>query len=145
MHIILDGYAKNQNLLMLDSLLRDWLIKTAKLIGMTVYGEPVVVDFPWPGSNYTALSAICFLGESSIVVHTYPEFNFVFIDVFSCKDFDCDNLEGNICRDFGIAMPHVLQLQRGIRHRKIIPASFLHSNCKYCEVEGSLKPPPQPP
>lgn len=122
MHLILDGYSKNKELLEQEYLLRDWLVKIAKQIGMTVYGKPVVVDYPWPGSNYTALSAICFLGESSILVHTYPEYNFVFVDVFSCKDFNCAVLAGGICRDFRIISPHVFQLQRGIKDGKITPA-----------------------
>lgn len=124
MHLIIDGHSKSKELLEQEYLLRDWLVKTAEQIGMTIYGEPVVVDYPWPGSHYTALSAICFLGESSILVHTYPEFSFVFIDVFSCKDFDCDMLEGNICRDFQIEAPHVFQLERGIRDGRIIPATL---------------------
>jgi len=123
MHVIIDGRSKNKELLEQEHLLKAWLIKTAKQIGMTIYGEPVVVDYPWPGSYYTALSAICFLGESSILVHTYPEYSFVFIDVFSCKDFDCDMLEGNICRDFKIVNLHVFQLQRGVKDGKIIPAT----------------------
>ena len=128
MHLILDGEAKNQNLLMIESLLREWLVKTALQIGMTVYGEVEVRDYPWPGSFGTALSAICWLGESSILVHTYPEHNAVFIDVFSCKDFDCDALEATICRDFGVEKPKVLQLDRGVVDGKIIPASLKGAN-----------------
>lgn len=124
MHLILDGYAKNNELMVNQSALREWLVKTAKQIGMTPYGDVEIRNYPWPGSTSPALSAVCFLAESSIQVHTHPEYSAVFIDVWSCKDFDCDRLEGNICRDFRIVNAHVLQLQRGIRDGKIIPATM---------------------
>lgn len=120
MHLILDGHAKNNVLLQDAESLKKWLVKIAKFIGMTVYGEPQVVDYPWPGSNYTALSAVCWLGESSILVHTYPEIQGVFIDVFSCKDFNYISLEGTICRDFGIAAPKVIPIERGVKDGEII-------------------------
>lgn len=125
MHLIIDGRASNKELLQGETLLRNWLVKIANSIGMTVYGEPVVIDYPWPGSEYTALSAICFLGESSIVVHTYPEHMFVFLDIFSCKDFNFIKLERVICHDFGIALPKVLQLERGVHDGDIVPVRIV--------------------
>lgn len=121
MHLIVDGYCRNQELLENKVLLRDWMIGTAKQTGMTVFGEPQVVDFPWPGSAATALSGVCFLGESSIVVHTYPEYSFVFIDVFSCKEFEWGLVAETIARDFEMESPSILILDRGVSKEGIIP------------------------
>lgn len=123
MHLILDGYCKNIDLLQDESLLRTWMSRTARQIGMTVYGKPEFRNYPWPGSDAPAFSGICFLAESSIVIHAYPEYSFVFIDIFSCKDFDCDLVEGSVCRDFGVTMPRVLQLERGISKGRLIPVA----------------------
>lgn len=121
MHLIVDSHCENQQLLEDETLLRDWMIRTAKQTGMTVFGEPQVVDFPWPGSAATALSGVCFLGESSIVVHTYPEYKSVFIDVFSCKKFEWALVAETIARDFEMENPSILVLDRGVSKKGIIP------------------------
>ena len=88
MHLIIDFRCRNQNLMRNQAALRQWLLAMVDKIGMTAFGEPTIVDYPFPEREGTALSAVCFLGESSIVIHTYPEFGAVFLDVFSCKDFN---------------------------------------------------------
>lgn len=94
MHLIIDGTAHNMEVLTQPDSLKRWMIECATIAGLHVFGEPVCYNYPFPLppevrekiSGYS-LSAVVFLGESSITVHTYPEFESVFIDVFSCKDF----------------------------------------------------------
>ena len=82
---------------------------------MTVVGDPICQGFPWPGSdNEEALSAVCFLAESSITVHCHPDNRFVFVDVFSCKDFDVDDVRCCIQRAFDMDRGRLLLLKRGV-------------------------------
>lgn len=117
MHLILDGYCWNYDVMTNPEDLKRWLKACAAACGMEAVGEATIMNYPWPGRKGTALSAVQFLGESAITIHTYPEFNFVFLDVFSCKDFDAVwmvNWAGTTLRVQGSFTVHVLT--RGINH-----------------------------
>ena len=125
MHLIVDFQSSNICLMTDKHDLANLLNKLAEIAEMQAVGEPIVIDFPWPGSNdCDALSAVCFLEESAITVHTYPEKQFAFVDVFSCKDFNANNIIGHIIRAFKAKSPTILILDRGIdmKSGKIIPA-----------------------
>lgn len=115
MHVIVDGKARNRTLMTDKERMCAYLRELADVVGMTIFGEPVVVGYPWPGSqDADALSAVCFLAESSIVVHTYPEKHFAFVDVFSCKDFNSDRVYNYIRRSFVMDDPKLIILARGL-------------------------------
>lgn len=79
-----------------------------------MFGEPQVLDYPFPGKEGTALSAVCFLGESSITVHTYPEYDFIFLDVFHCESFDAKAVLDWVKKTLGISHPLSFLLERGV-------------------------------
>ena len=43
-----------------------------------------------------AMTAMYLLSESHISIHTYPERNFVAFDLYSCKDYDDDEVLKNL-------------------------------------------------
>lgn len=115
MHIIVDGKAECVELMTDKESLTQWLKGLAEAAGMTVFQEPIVVGYPWPGSTDTdALSGVCFLKESAITVHSYPEQGFVFVDVFSCKEFDVGKIYGHIRRGFDMITAKCVVLERGV-------------------------------
>ena len=115
MHLIVDFRCSNYKLMRDQNALAEWMLDIVEKIGMTAFGEPTIVDYPFPSRVGTALSATLFLGESSIVVHTYPEFNHVFLDVFSCKDFDEFATMDYIDESWGrIGNRQAIVIQRGI-------------------------------
>jgi S-adenosylmethionine/arginine decarboxylase-like enzyme len=79
----------NRQILSSPERLGDLLLEIARKGKMTVFSGPHIVEcpFPAPGGGI-ALSGVLFLGESSITVHTYPEFDTVFLDIFHCLPFD---------------------------------------------------------
>jgi S-adenosylmethionine decarboxylase len=118
LHAIIDGHGKNVLLMTDKEAMAGFLVELVEACGMSVFKEPIVVGYPWPGStDTTALSAVCFLMESAVVVHTYPEKKFAFVDVFSCQDFDVGKVFGNVKRAFDMPNPKLLLLERGIDHR----------------------------
>ncbi len=122
MHLIMDGKCSNMELLTSSEALAKFLRDTAKLVGMTVHEEPIVKDYPWPDSKGTALSGVCFLAESSITVHTYPEFSQVFIDIFSCKSLDpVDKIIAWIKEAVGMVEYDWLLLERGVHAEQGYP------------------------
>lgn len=119
MQVLIDGTSQEYSLMRDTSTLSTWLRECAKRIGMTPFGDPVVRAFAWPGSeDESALSGYCFLQESGIQVHTYPEARTVFVDVFSCKDFNSVLLTNFVRQTWAMDFePDVIVLQRGIEHK----------------------------
>lgn len=124
MHLIVDGCAENVGIMTDGVLMKEWLGNIVKLAGMTPFGEAYVQGFPWPGSeDWTALTGFQPLMESGLSIHCWPEKKFVFIDLFSCNEFDWAKILGHIVRSFQMRKPTVMLLDRGIDpDGDIIPA-----------------------
>lgn len=90
MHLIIDGFCKNQQLLTDAKQLKLWLRNTVVEIGMSILAGPDVYEFDVEVAEgpYKGLTGIVILAESHISVHTFPEYRYAFIDVFSCFWFD---------------------------------------------------------
>lgn len=115
MHLIMDGTCLNKVVMRDPEALSQWLHDTAVVAGMTPHGKPFIDGFAWPGSDDAgALSGVQFLKESAIMVHTWPEVSYAFVDVFSCKDFDVQGMQNHIIETLGMGTADVLVLERGV-------------------------------
>jgi S-adenosylmethionine decarboxylase len=90
MHLLMDGYSNNKELLQDEEHLRELLIEYPGRIGMTRISEPYIIRYTDCVPEEWGISGFVFLAESHIAIHTFVERNFVNVDVFSCKDFDTD-------------------------------------------------------
>lgn len=88
MHLIIDGYSSDQQLLRDEDFLRHWLESYPARIGMTRISAPYVVRYAGPVLEDWGISGFVFIAESHIGIHTFVERNYVNVDVFSCKSFD---------------------------------------------------------
>ena len=52
---------------------------------------PYAVKWLDPGATVEGISGFVMIAESHISIHTFPEKDYAFIDVFSCKGFDVEN------------------------------------------------------
>jgi S-adenosylmethionine decarboxylase len=94
MHVMLDGYVtKHDNILYDEDSLKGFMAVVAGMIGMTRWGDPVVRAYPKENGIVSGLSGVQFIVESSIVVHTYPELKFIYLDLFSCQDIKPDAVQ----------------------------------------------------
>lgn len=90
MHLIIDGYSDDPEILRDEDFLRKWLESYPAKIGMTRISPPYVARYMGPGLHDCGISGFVFIAESHIGIHTFVERNYVNIDVFSCKDFDSE-------------------------------------------------------
>lgn len=73
--------------------MQEWLTSISDLLGLHRLSEPVVWRYPERlGEGTSGLTGIVPLMESHAIITTYPEFNAVLTDIFSCRDFDEDAL-----------------------------------------------------
>jgi S-adenosylmethionine decarboxylase len=82
-------------------------------IGMTKITQPYV--FPYSGlvPEDEGITGIVIIAESHISIHTFPKKKYVFIDIFSCKYFDLENIKQELIKTFESKKFHVHFTERG--------------------------------
>lgn len=115
MHLIVDGYCSNKEVLTRASSLEDFIVRLVEKGKMALIGRVRVQDYPHPSiPGSKVYSGVAFLGESSVTVHCYPEYSYIFIDVFHCVSFEFDYLLEWIKKELGLDAPQALVLGRGV-------------------------------
>lgn len=92
-HLILDCGGCDRDKITDRNLIDRWIRDLVKRIDMVAHGEPVI-EFNGAYPNHCGYSVVQIITTSSITAHFIDNLNQVYLDVFSCKDFDV-----NIIRD----------------------------------------------
>jgi len=88
MHLIIDGYSSNSDILQSEEFIYQLLDQYPAEIGMTKIAPPYVLRYVGAKPEEWGVSGFVLIAESHISIHTFVEQRYVHIDVFSCKDFD---------------------------------------------------------
>src|SRR4051794_4024876 len=115
MHLTIDGYGGNPELLNNESLVRELLDRYPGEISMTKISVPYVVQYDGGEKpEDKGVTGFVIIAESHISIHTFPERGYVWLDVFSCKDFDSDGATDIIVNTFGLTAITARKLPRGL-------------------------------
>lgn len=93
-HILLDiEFSELQDILVSINTAKDIMHKWVNWNEHQIMGKPLFHIFPPPVINgqvlpFQGYTGFVILAESHISFHTYPEYNFISIDFFSCKKLD---------------------------------------------------------
>jgi len=90
MHLIIDGYSSNVDILQSEESIYHLLDQYPVEIGMTKISSPYVLRYVGVKPEEWGVSGFVLIAESHISIHTFVEQRYVHIDVFSCKDFDAN-------------------------------------------------------
>ena len=122
LHVTVDASGCNKRKLTSQTFVYDVLNKLPGKIGMTKMTLPYVVKWLDKFSHGTeGISGFVMIAESHISVHTFPDQDYVFVDIFSCKEFDVDTAVNNIISAFEAKKYQKHVLKRGLDFpRKII-------------------------
>ncbi len=112
MHLLMDGYSENKELLQDEEFLRNLLLEYPDRIGMKRISEPYIIRYEDCVPEEWGISGFVFLAESHIAIHTFVERYFVNIDVFSCKDFDTEHAAEDLKQRFGFTQSRVALAER---------------------------------
>jgi S-adenosylmethionine decarboxylase len=69
-------------------------------IKMTKVMSPQVFKYRGKVSEDWGLSGVVLIAESHISIHTFPDEQYAFIDIFSCKEFDIDHAREELLKLF---------------------------------------------
>jgi S-adenosylmethionine decarboxylase len=89
-HLMLDGYGCDKKKLQDLNLIYRILDELPSRIGMTKIMPPYVFKYSGLRPEDWGISGFVLIAESHISIHTFPEKNFVSVDIFSCKAFDLE-------------------------------------------------------
>src|SRR5258706_2803940 len=93
-HLMLDGYGCDKKKLQDLNLIYRILDELPSRIGMTKIMPPYVFKYSGLRPEDWGLSGFVLIAESHISIHTFPEKNFISVDIFSCKEFDSEFAAG---------------------------------------------------
>jgi hypothetical protein len=74
--------------------LEDYFVRLCDLIAMRRHGEPVFWEDRSGVPHLHGLSAVQFIETSNVVCHALPLLGAVYLNIFSCKEFDPEVAEG---------------------------------------------------
>jgi S-adenosylmethionine decarboxylase len=84
------------------------------------------------------VSGFVIIAESHIAIHTFPDHGYVWVDVFSCKEFETDGAIDVIVDAFGLAEAKTRLLERGLEYPHSVPDSVPLNRDERLAVAGSL-------
>ena len=91
LHVTIDASRCNKQKLISVPLVYDVLDNLPARIGMTKMTLPYVVKWLDKFSEGTpGISGFVMIAESHISIHTFPDQDYVFMDIFSCRNFDAE-------------------------------------------------------
>ena len=103
--------------------IKSFLQETIRKAGMTLAAGPLIYEEPIRDiGKGPGITGIAILVESNVHIHTYPEQEYFFFELFSCKEFDnkviadyvkesigCYRLDVEEFREIGINFPEKLK------------------------------------
>jgi S-adenosylmethionine decarboxylase len=112
-HLMLDLNECNSEILdSLDACFY-FLNEMPALIGMNRITRPYVFRYEGSQEDDDGITGVVIIAESHISLHTYPQKNFVFVDIFSCKQFDTEIARQHVIDYFMSKSPVVYLQLRG--------------------------------
>jgi S-adenosylmethionine decarboxylase len=95
-HLMLDlGQCAPARLSDLDGIFR-LLDALPDMLGMTKVAPPYVFRYSGKVPEDKGITGFVVIAESHCSIHTFQEKGYAFVDIFSCKAFDCDKAEQQI-------------------------------------------------
>src|SRR4029450_2150850 len=130
MHLTIDGFGGSAAKLGSETLVRSLLDRYPGAINMTKITSPMVMEYvgdkPEDGGvapEDWGIAGSGILAESHISIHPFPDRGYVWVDVFSCKEFDTDGATDMIVEAFDLERITCHKLPRGLEFPHAIDAA----------------------
>jgi len=92
MHLTIDGYGDDPKLMQDEQFIYQLLDSYPARIDMTKISSPHVFKYIGSKPEDWGISGFVFIAESHISLHTFVERCYINVDVFSCKDFNAEQV-----------------------------------------------------
>jgi S-adenosylmethionine decarboxylase len=119
-HLMLDGYGCSYDSLTNLDKIYEFLNQCPDLINMTKIMPPYAFKYVGKIPKDWGLSGFVLIAESHISIHTFPEKEYLSIDIFSCKDFNIQTAVNFATKTFDIITQEIKVVDRGLEFPKNI-------------------------
>ncbi len=108
-HLLLELKGCDKEVLNDLSFLKSTMLKAAEEAGAMVLGES------FHQFNPHGVSGAVIIAESHLFIHTWPEYGYAAVDIFTCGDsVQSEKAAGILIRELGAESHSMLEIQRGI-------------------------------
>ena len=95
--------------------------------------EATIVDVVFHEFNPFGISGVVVIAESHLSIHTWPEYRYAAVDIFSCGDVLKPDVAANyLVEQFGAERASIVELQRGVFVQSAAP--LLHKPVGFPEI-----------
>lgn len=112
-HLMVDGYGCDRAVLEDINGMYNFLDQYPDRMGMTKIMPPYVFRYHGAVPEDWGISGFVLIAESHISIHTFPEKQYLSLDMFSCKPFDTQDAMETIREFFKIQKCEMKVLDRG--------------------------------
>ena len=116
MHLIIDGYNGDSQKMQDVDFIYQLLDSYPSQIEMTKISLPKVSKYIGSKPEDWGVSGFVLIAESHISIHTFPERSYINIDIFSCKEFDAEQITRDLKQKFGLGEVRSYILNRGLEY-----------------------------
>lgn len=99
-HLVLEAYGCPRESLADLNLISQTLEKYPEQLNMTKIMPPYVFTYHGNVPEDWGVSGVVLIAESHISIHSFPDKQFVTLDIFSCRDFDVEQAIAYFCSVF---------------------------------------------
>lgn len=99
--------------------------------------KATIVDVSFHEFNPFGISGVVVIAESHLTIHTWPEYDYAAVDIFTCGDVIKPEVAASyLIKEFGSKNPSIVEMKRGIlSHENIkLPHKAAPSTGRYCEL-----------
>lgn len=98
-------------------------VKTA-LVEAARRARATIVDVIFHEFNPFGISGVVVIAESHLSIHTWPEYRYAAVDIFSCGSMlQPDKAVAYLVEQFGAERTSIVELRRGVQVRGSVPAT----------------------
>ncbi|NLI83639.1 MAG: adenosylmethionine decarboxylase [Deltaproteobacteria bacterium] len=112
-HLMVDGYGCERAKLEDINLIYSFLDESPTQMEMTKIMPPYVFRYSGLVPEDWGISGFVLIAESHISIHTFPEKQYLSLDMFSCKPFDTEQAVETVKRYFQMQKYELKVLDRG--------------------------------
>lgn len=116
MHLLIDGYSNNSKRLRDEDEIRHFLESYPEQLGLIKLCAPRVLKYDSPNPLDSGISGFVIIAESHLSIHTFPERNYINIDIFSCKSFNSDRVLKDVEEFFYLHHANSWVIDRGLEY-----------------------------
>ena len=116
MHLLIDGSFGDIDKMYNQEALTSFLREYPSTLGMNIIHWPVVLPYSAPDPLDSGISGFVVIAESHISVHTFPERDYINIDIFSCRSFDSDKAIRDVKTFFSLKNIKSWLIERGLEY-----------------------------